>query len=82
MTRTEAMKQAQRIYRLKIQDGEQYKLNEAKRQRKRYELTRNYKDVKVIGERRSNCYTAINQTAKYFYSIGKNTIEITKNHHA
>lgn len=46
MARTEAMKQAQRTYRLKIQDGEQYKLNEAKRQRKRYELSRNYKDVK------------------------------------
>jgi hypothetical protein len=30
MARTEAMKQAQRIYRLKIQEGEQYKINEAK----------------------------------------------------
>jgi hypothetical protein len=44
MTRTEAMKQAQRRYRLKIQDGERYKINEAKRHRERYKINRNYRE--------------------------------------
>ena len=42
--RSEAMKQAQRRYRLKIQGGEQYKLNEAKRHRERYKNNRNYRE--------------------------------------
>lgn len=42
MARTEAMKQAQRRYRLKIQSGDDYKQKEATRHRERYVYNRNY----------------------------------------
>jgi len=42
MARTEALKQAQRRYRLKIQSGDDYKQKEAKRHRERYIHNRNY----------------------------------------
>ena len=49
MARTEAMKRAQRKYRLKIQNdtgsvGIEYKANEAKRHREDYKKNRNYRE--------------------------------------
>lgn len=44
MARTEAMKRAQRKYRLKIQGGEEYKAKEAKRHREDYKKNRNYRE--------------------------------------
>lgn len=43
MTRSEKLKASQRKYRLKIQVTDEYKQKEAKRQRERYQLNRNYK---------------------------------------
>jgi hypothetical protein len=43
MARSEKLKASQRKYRLKIQVTDEYKQKEAKRQRERYQLNRNYK---------------------------------------
>jgi hypothetical protein len=43
MVRSEKLKASQRKYRLKIQVTDEYKQKEAKRQRERYQLNRNYK---------------------------------------
>lgn len=43
MARSEKLKASQRKYRLKIQVTDEYKQKEAKRQRERYNLNRNYK---------------------------------------
>ena len=45
MVRTEAMKKAQRKYRLKTQHGEVYQANERKRNVIRYAMNRNYRKL-------------------------------------
>lgn len=45
MARSEALKEAQRKYRIKIQSRDEYKKKEAERQRILYQKNRNYKHI-------------------------------------